>query len=442
MRQKVKIVLSDLHLSVKPGWSNLRLIGEALPHFLQQIRQESDQLQQEVELILNGDTFDFLSVSLGNEHNPYFPDSSEITALKQLKIIAFEYAEVFEALANFLQTEAPQRRLVIVKGEHDVHLYWPAIKNRVRELLRASGERASLLVFAGEFLNRRQVYIEHGHQQAEKINRYPDFIDPRRPEKLELLYYPPASTFVVNLLADKADQPWLVADFKPITSLIWYALAWDFPLAIQLVLTYFNQAPQLAQDSFWQTLQDVDQHLDLSARYAQESKFRREFHYHLLHYLHFTMPLLEHEVAPNLVNLLPSDPLAIGQAEQQHQQTLLHEAALEILKKEKAKVVIFGHTHHPSQQIFGSGNIYINTGSWNPDFSQVSSENLQALFTNKAQVSDIPIRFPYARLDYDEQDNLTSVQLLYFTPVHGRNFPSVTPTSKNSWLANLFSVIS
>ena len=193
MGQKVKFVLSDLHLNAdnSRAGSNSHENGLAaaqVVRFLKSIIQESEQTGSEIELIINGDFLDFLQVPAVKGYQPTasypldaYRDSSETASILRLDNIYNSHRPVFEALANFMQITPPQRRLTIIKGNHDVHFFWPRVKSRLRELLNASGTRSSLLLFAEEFVSREKIYIEHGHQRAETINRYPDFRNPLQP---------------------------------------------------------------------------------------------------------------------------------------------------------------------------------------------------------------------------------------------------------------------
>lgn len=458
MQKKVKFILSDLHLGVgvnNPNNSNLTT-AQALVNFLEAIHAESDSKQQAIELFLNGNFFDFLQVPAVDEYQPQqnypleaYTDSSEVACLKRLEIIATHYPKVFTALSDFMHPEFPKRRITIIKGDHDVHLFWPGIKNRLRYMLKASGERASLLLFAGEFINRENVYIEHGHQRAEKVNRYPDFIDPRRQDDPQQLYYPPSSQLLINLLHDVDLKPWFIGSVKPATSLIWYALSWDFNLAIRMLANFRNYlAPDLA-DEFWYELENGNARYQISQRYTHEPKFRQQLHYRLLHYLNLTMPPETTEATKNILNLLPSNPLTVGQAEQQQQHNLLRDAATEIIAQNRAKVVIFGHTHHPSQETITPGHVYINTGGWTKDFSHADPETIQAWLLGDPIEENSTNRFPYVRIDFDGDDNPIIAQLLYWSePVDQLPEPPEPPKTKRSredstsWLSNLFSIMS
>jgi UDP-2,3-diacylglucosamine pyrophosphatase LpxH len=161
---KLKFVLSDLHLGVGHQESNYLedfTVDTLLAHFLQQIWRESEREQREIELIINGDLFEFLQVPAVDQYDPNanypletYLDSSEAASIKRLDLIVQAHPEVFAALSDFMQVEAPQRRITIIKGNHDVNLYWSGVKARLREVLDASGERSSLLLFAEEFVSR------------------------------------------------------------------------------------------------------------------------------------------------------------------------------------------------------------------------------------------------------------------------------------------------
>ena len=191
MADKLKLILSDLHIGANTVTSDNGLCRsfpatEDFIAFLQAASHESEQYQREIELIINGDFLAFLQVPAVDTYDSQetypvavFQDSSQEASLKRLEIIVATNAAIFEALVDFIQVEAPQRRLTIIKGNHDMSLFWPGIKNRLRELLGASGKRASLLRFADEFVSREQIYVEHGHQRAEKMNGYQDSFDPR-----------------------------------------------------------------------------------------------------------------------------------------------------------------------------------------------------------------------------------------------------------------------
>ncbi len=423
MGEKLKFILSDLHLGA--GYANegnyleTFLADKELVQFLDEIRRESEQRQCEVELIINGDFLDFLNVPAVNDFSPsqlYPPevylDSSEEASLKRLNLIIDGHAEVFKALTEFMCLKPPQRRMTLIKGDHDVNLYWSGIKNRLRQILDASD---SQLVFAEKFVNREKIHIQHGHQLAEKVNRYHDFLDPRRSDNLTQLHYPPIFHLLIDFLQVRGQERWFINNIKPITAMICYALPWNFNFAVKLLLSFINlQSAIFPLDTFLQELADSTICQQMSERYATEKTFRREFHQKILPYLQVTIPAATIETITSTSALSFSNPLAIGQAAQQHQQALLRWAAETVVEQVNAQVVFFGHTHRPNQELLSTGAVYINTGSWTKDCMSVSPQKMDNFFAGTLQQNVSLNRLPFARIDYSDQDNLTA-QLLYFT---------------------------
>ncbi|MEJ2557232.1 MAG: hypothetical protein P8186_13570 [Anaerolineae bacterium] len=75
MSGKLKIVVSDFHLGAGPldiSENPLEdfIADEAFAHFLEALRAESNRDNKEVELIINGDFFEFLQVPVVDEFDP------------------------------------------------------------------------------------------------------------------------------------------------------------------------------------------------------------------------------------------------------------------------------------------------------------------------------------------------------------------------------------
>jgi UDP-2,3-diacylglucosamine pyrophosphatase LpxH len=435
---KLKFVLSDLHLGAGHIESNYLedfTVDTKLAQFLQAISHESERDQREVELIINGDFFEFLEVPAVDNYRPgeVYPDeayldSSEQASIQRLNIIVEGHPLVFDALSDFIHVEAPQRRITLIKGNHDVNLYWPGVKARLREILGTSGTRSSMLLFAEEFISRERIYVEHGHQRAETINCYNDFLDPRLPGNPTQLYHPVGSRLVIDFFNNLGREYWFVDNIKPLTTLIWYALRWDFEFAAQMLASFIRHSPTHAELSFifddWlQGLEDAVIRRNWSARYQADPAFRQQFHRQALEYLSPITELAE----------ISDDSLNLGRAAQRLQQTVLYQAAAEIAQRQGAALVIFGHSHRPAQEVLATGGVYLNTGGWLRDLSAATPETWQTLFTGRLSYRDIPLNLPYARIDYDE-DNQPMAQLLDFNTTPSKLEPvsqAVEPEQTN-----------
>jgi len=464
--RKLKFIVSDLHIGAGHTNKGGNLLEDfrasrTFVDFLHAIWHESERDRREVELIINGDFFEFLQVPAVDDYDPTisypkeaYLDSSQEASIKRLNIIAKGHSRIFDALSDFIHVEAAQRSITIIKGNHDVHLYWPGVKSRLREILGASGTRGSLLRFADEFISREKIYVEHSHQRAEKMNGYYDSFDPRSPDDPDQLYYPAGSRFVIDFFNKVEPGWWFVDHIKPIPTLIWYALKWDFDFACQALVSLIRYAPALALEgavpeggiasgpnSTLEDLEDEVKHREISQRYTDDSAFRLHFHQQVQQF--FDSINLDEPLLTNIVD----DPLEMGHAYQNQQHALLRHAAQKISEQEGAKIILFGHTHYPIQEKLSTGSTYINTGSWVEDFSDATQKTWEALFNGSRKPSHPPKWLPYARLDYNEND-CPKVQLLYFNRPTYRAKTEPNPKTETQgffeknldWMARLLKV--
>ncbi len=220
------LVVSDLHLgegrrSDTPRYSPMEeffhdeAFARMLGHFQQRYAGDPDGLG----LVLNGDTFDFLTTT-------EIPDDSEATmrgfevrpaerrfglnptpskSAWKLERIMAGHPVFFGALARFV---AAGHRVEILRGNHDLELYFEPVQ---QALLRGLGafadgpspqQAAERVRFHQWFLlDPQRLYIEHGNQyESSNSIRYP--LRPLLPERRrrgegeDVLDYPLGSMFV------------------------------------------------------------------------------------------------------------------------------------------------------------------------------------------------------------------------------------------------------
>jgi hypothetical protein len=176
------IVVSDLHLSEaqpvdrrRPLWMAYKrreyFVDDDFARLLQHVEERADG---PVELVLNGDIFDFDNVTQLPDNPPSQVDwlarlrglsSEEWMSLFKIECIIRDHPRFFEAVGQFV---GRGHRAVIVIGNHDVELHWPAVQRRLREALGVapnSSDRADPVVFcAWFFISGSDTYISHGHQ--------------------------------------------------------------------------------------------------------------------------------------------------------------------------------------------------------------------------------------------------------------------------------------
>jgi UDP-2,3-diacylglucosamine pyrophosphatase LpxH len=196
-------VISDLHLGGEPETGNrgFRLCTHEseLAAFVESLTQLPDT---QCELVLNGDTFDFLAEK-ASDRKPFWTPFRypEEPAVDCLNTIAGRCADVFKALTYYLKRGG---RLVILPGNHDIELNLPTVRKRLKELVGASHGADYEFVGNGEAYRIGDVLIEHG-DRLDDMN----FVDYNQLRRLcgllsrgmavrdELLFDPPAGSKLV-----------------------------------------------------------------------------------------------------------------------------------------------------------------------------------------------------------------------------------------------------
>ncbi len=173
-------IISDLHLTEEepvhpkyPLWKKYKtrqfFFDEDLCEFLLHIEQQAHG--QPVELILNGDIFDFDSVTAIPE-SPVFRVSwweqkrgleprEEKSRFKIQKILN-DHREFVTAMSEFIRRG---NRVVFVIGNHDLELHFPAVQHEIRTQLNlTSYEQERLRFVEWFFISNQDTLIEHGNQ--------------------------------------------------------------------------------------------------------------------------------------------------------------------------------------------------------------------------------------------------------------------------------------
>jgi UDP-2,3-diacylglucosamine pyrophosphatase LpxH len=291
------IVISDLHLS--DGYDETTgkysrnedfFFDEEFKRFLEYLE---DNKTCKIHLIINGDMFDFLQVDPNGERIKEYQefvekseedskkyglgtdeDRLEITdkekefglgtgrakTVWKLGLIVRGHKEFFEALANFLYEE---NRLTIITGNHDIELYWPcvreALKDYVAEQFEADKHKDSIktkqeregpdkkkesikakIDFCHWFYYNEDfhTYIEHGNQY-DNFNSFEYFLYPHLEHDSAKLWVPFGSYFV-RYFFNRLETVHPFADnIKPISKYAQWAWSEDKLLLLKVVLKQF-----------------------------------------------------------------------------------------------------------------------------------------------------------------------------------------------------------
>lgn len=274
------LVVSDLHLSEgrDPATGKTSRLedfvhDDAFGRFLryhEEIKGQPRFGRRPWLLILNGDIFDFLQVvSLPADGLPLrtvkgVDHRSELSANEReyglgttaqecawkLKRIARGHPGFFAALGRFV---AHGNRIAVIRGNHDVELYWEQVQERfVVETNRAyqrerreedggppltlEGCRERIGFYAWFYYEPGRLYVEHGGQY-EAANHFRDILHPTMPRDPEHIELPWGGLFV-RYLFNKVEHVHPFADnIKPMTRYMSWALRKDTLRTVELLLT-------------------------------------------------------------------------------------------------------------------------------------------------------------------------------------------------------------
>ena len=159
----VKLIISDLHLA--DGHIEFDGFGSQQQAALNGLLQATEPGRllggtDDIELIINGDCFDFLAV------RPYLDAgiTTSAIALEKWAKISAAHPAFFQALRDFLRH--PGRHVTFMAGNHDVELAFAEVRQAVYDAICAGADTPTRNVFLCETRFYRplpDVHIEHGH---------------------------------------------------------------------------------------------------------------------------------------------------------------------------------------------------------------------------------------------------------------------------------------
>ena len=234
------IVVSDLHLGEGVDPVRGSVSGEHFFHdrefetWLDRLNRRETRRGRRVELVLNGDAFDFLRVVrlpetpqavaewrrlLVAARVRYVPaelrraaerrfrfrervfgfGTDEPGGVWKLSVIAAAHQPVVRALARWCRAG---HSLVIIRGNHDQDWTWPGVRRAFLALLRragAGGLRRGQVRFRPRAYRRANVYIEHGHGADWLTCAERDVLE-GSPARLRLPFGSLITRYVINVL--------------------------------------------------------------------------------------------------------------------------------------------------------------------------------------------------------------------------------------------------
>ncbi|MGE4232742.1 MAG: metallophosphoesterase [Bacteriovoracia bacterium] len=319
---KVLLVISDCHLS-----AGLRFESEKNPHedfyfddemvsFIEFFSTGKYGDGCEVDLIINGDFFDFLNVPYRGEFEEVI---TEEFALYKLECILAGHPKVIEAFKLFVRR--PGKKIIYNIGNHDADMFFPRVRERFTRLIDPEEQFPSQKIIVNwerpELFYPGGVQIQHGNQ-FEAVHLF-DYKKPLLNEGLKdsVLNIPWGSFYVLKIVNRLKWEREYVDKVRPVKAMIlwgiifdpWFTLKFVFLSLFYFFKTRFIYSPQ------------------------RRSRFR------------VTLEILKQESTTFLQNL--------------------ENDAKELLERSNdTNILIMGHTHHPMHKIYPNDKVYINEGTW------------------------------------------------------------------------------
>jgi len=406
---KIKIVISDLHLAdnyaIFEGFGDLQqsaLEGLLTATSTKVFADNTDA----VELIINGDCFEFLFMEPYEKQGITYPAH----ALAKLERVIDGHRPFFDTLQHFISQKGGQVTFII--GNHDVELAFKDVQERISEVICNQPELKERLHFCHSYFYRPapDVHIEHGNQydfwnritclwdeQGQPLTFNPDNITlPIGTQYIQRAAYPinfqypyfdrfePAMNLIPQIALLCLLNPELViATVKRVMEMLSYSHI-PFPGLLPEEMNNPVLLFDLAMREFAVFQEDLlAQHPDFIEPLGESSRIDTMLEFTSIREA-LSLPLLDAMkaiFAPTISRMAES----IAQGMQNSVQ-----------KDLSIRYAIAGHTHMQRINLFNNGSqVYLNTGTWttryalpNPD--EITPELIAWL--SKPDWNAIPLR--------------------------------------------------
>lgn len=385
-----RIVISDVHMG---GGDRLDDFDDdaALIAFIDQYVAGPEP----TELILAGDTVEFLQVRLPGLDDDEYSDQAAAT---RLEAIVGAHAGVFAALARFIAD--PRHQLTVLIGNHDFELHFPAAKARFAAAVGLS--LADPRLRFGVSYHGGGIYIVHGNQ-FDGWNRFVHFDGVSKPFEVVR-----GTQLVKEVINDLEDDPLpyapLIDNVKPTSAFFWYLVAMPrlrstpsrrflargvagflqvvmWPTPHQMPITGRGPGGPLSAPplrALWRTVARFRR-----GRVARQREVARQ------------VGAVAGAVAPpdEVIDQVQSEAVRQVEREQRAFNDRFAREMLRIARRPEHRgdtLFICGHTHLAMAEPLGRGQVYLNTGTW--------TEIIYDLATMRRQEQ----RFPFLEIAYPD----------------------------------------
>ena len=322
---KTVLVISDLHLGAGVHFNGKQNFLEDFYHDQELVEfleyySKGVYDKRSVELVINGDFFDFLAVPFV----PYFDDEfwSESASIDKLKIILKAHLEVITALDLFLRGR--DKKIVYIIGNHDGEMILKKVQNCLIDFLSEDSRPNISFYTQGEYSPVEGVIIKHGHEYEKAHNFDPPKSIIKSSDGVMYFIPPWGSYYVVRVVNKFKEERSYVNQLWPIRTFVIYGLIFDTLFTLRFLFAHLYYFLMVRFLDFYQSRKSLK---EILASIVEELE-------------------------------LFYDSKTIARS---------------FFQKNKIKALILGHTHRAIFHTFEEGQILVNTGTWtkavNLDFS-------------------------------------------------------------------------
>jgi len=194
--EKEIIVMSDLEMGA--GTLTDDFISD---NALAQLMRSIGDKKHPVDLVFNGDTFNFMLCPIGAGGCETYPRHiDKEVSIAKLNRIARAHKKVFQSFHDFASLR--KNRLFFIVGNHDPDLVFPEVQEALKNQIGGQKEN---IIFPGFHCDIEGVHMEHGHQYdfLYKVNLEQLFFTHK---KKNILNVPPTTFWLMTQITDIKKQ--------------------------------------------------------------------------------------------------------------------------------------------------------------------------------------------------------------------------------------------
>jgi UDP-2,3-diacylglucosamine pyrophosphatase LpxH len=355
-------------------------------NFYDSVTEEYKEWRDELAKIGINKSITELEASISKKERSYGLKTNDYKTIYKLIKIRKGHKPFFDALANWLNNG---NKIIILKGNHDLEIYWLNVRNYLRLILGESIAEANEEDNLEEILSNKVLpniqfvddsilidddfYVEHGH----RYDKFTMILDePTLKEKPDELNIPFGSFFNRYLLNRiELFYPYL-DNVRPTANVLPMLMRENFPLAIKVLLHHIPFMVKILFKNMrylWFVFQKVVLFIlaillplitaiiivvnSFSADIGDQALLVEDKGFFSLVIDQFK------SVGMLLLSYLLSRAVAWFQISEP---SSLHKCAQNRLKGTDYRIMTMGHTHNPGEYIFEENKRFYNTGTWIP----------------------------------------------------------------------------